>query len=160
MSYAHVTDDTIDYVGALPEIWNDGTRDWDLRPDDITPEQLAEIGWYEVVRVQRPPDTETTTHDESVTLVDGVPTQTWTEREWTTEELEVQDREEEHAATKSRVALIIDELQAEKARVQPAIDASNATINSSPAAYIKDNARAAKRIADAAIDLAKYVDGR
>jgi len=69
-------------------------------------------------------------------------------------------QEAEHEETKSRIALIVDELQAEKARVQPAIDASNATINANPAGYIKDNARAAKRIADAAIDLAKYVDGR
>jgi len=66
----------------------------------------------------------------------------------------------EHAATHERVKAIITELQAEKARVQSAIDATNATINASPAGFIKDNARAAKRIADAAIDLAKFVDGR
>jgi len=65
-----------------------------------------------------------------------------------------------HNETRDRVRAIIDDLQAEKARVQPTIDASNATINANPAGYIKDNARAIKRIADATIDLAKFVDGR
>jgi len=67
---------------------------------------------------------------------------------------------EEHAETEDRVKAIVEDLKAEKARVQPAIDATNAAVNSSPASYVKDNARAIKRVADAAIDLAKYVDGK
>jgi hypothetical protein len=62
------------------------------------------------------------------------------------------------AAGQAGVDKIITDLKAEKDRVQPAIDATNATINSNPAGYIKDNARAIKRIADACIDLAKFVD--
>jgi hypothetical protein len=65
----------------------------------------------------------------------------------------------ERAATEDRVASIIDDLQAEKDRVQVTIDTDNSVINDSPANYVKDNARAAKRIADAAIDLAKFVRG-
>lgn len=66
----------------------------------------------------------------------------------------------EHAATQERIAAIVDDLQAEKERVQVTIDADNSAINDSPANYVKDNARAAKRIADAAIDLAKFVGGK
>jgi len=65
-----------------------------------------------------------------------------------------------HAATVTRVKAIITDLQAEKDRVQPAIDATNATINANPATYIRDNARAIKRVADAVADLARYVDGK
>lgn len=66
----------------------------------------------------------------------------------------------EHAATKSRIKQIITDLQAEKDRAQAVLDTANATINSSPAKYVKDGAQSNKRIADACIDLAKYVDGR
>lgn len=63
----------------------------------------------------------------------------------------------EHLATKARVDTIIADLKVEKDRVQVVIDKPNAQIGP---ADTKDVARAAKRIADAAIDLAKYVDGR
>ena len=62
-----------------------------------------------------------------------------------------------YEAQRILVKAIITDLRAEKARAQVVIDATNATINNSPASYIKDTARAAKRIADAAIDLARYV---
>lgn len=60
----------------------------------------------------------------------------------------------ELAAAQEAVKLIVTDLQAEKARVQPIIDKAN---NQITAADTKDVARAAKRIADAAIDLAKVV---
>lgn len=60
-------------------------------------------------------------------------------------------------AARATVRQVIDDLHAEKTRTQAIIDATNATINAAPAAYIKDGARAAKRIADAAIDLARFV---
>ena len=61
-------------------------------------------------------------------------------------------------ATRAAVRAIVDDLRAEKARAQAVIDATNATINAGPAPYVKDVARAAKRIADAAIDdLARFV---
>lgn len=63
----------------------------------------------------------------------------------------------EHDATKDRVDTIIEDLKVEKDRLQVVIDKANAQIGP---ADTKDVARAAKRIADAAIDLAKYVDGR
>lgn len=59
-------------------------------------------------------------------------------------------------ADRLTVRAIITDLQAEKARAQAVIDTPNATIKSNPAPYVNDVARAAKRIADAAIDLARY----
>ena len=60
-------------------------------------------------------------------------------------------------AARVTVRQIVTDLQAENARAQAIIDTPNATIKTNPAPYIVDVARAAKRIADAAIDLARYV---
>lgn len=60
----------------------------------------------------------------------------------------------ESAARKAVVKQIVTDLQAEKARVQMVIDKSNAQIT---AGDTKDVARAAKRIADAAIDIARLL---
>lgn len=57
-------------------------------------------------------------------------------------------------AARQAVKLIITDLQAEKARVQPVIDKANNLITGGDT---KDVARAAKRIADAAIELAKFI---
>jgi hypothetical protein len=68
------------------------------------------------------------------------------------------DAEATKAEGKTGVELIVADLKTEKDRVQAIIDTPNATINTNPAGFIKDVARASKRIADAAIDLAKFVD--
>ena len=44
-------------------------------------------GWYEIVTTDKPDDTDTTTHDRSIELVNGVPTIVWTERDKTADEL-------------------------------------------------------------------------
>ena len=59
--YAHLTAGQIDHTGPLPQTWNDGTRDWDLRPGD--PDTLAAAGWHPVTPTDRPADTATTTHE-------------------------------------------------------------------------------------------------
>ena len=92
-----------------------------------------------------------------VQLVDGLPVREWTWRAWTAEEIAAQEAAAAYEAQRLLVKAIIADLRAEKNRAQTVIDATNATINNSPASYIKDTARAAKRIADAAIDLARYV---
>jgi hypothetical protein len=58
------------------------------------------------------------------------------------------------AANRALVKAVITELQAEKTRVQAVIDKAN---NQVSGADTKEVARAAKRIADAAIDLARFV---
>ena len=62
----------------------------------------------------------------------------------------------QRVAGRLTVRAIITDLQAEKARAQAVLDTPNATIKSNPAPYVVDVARAAKRIADAALDLARY----
>ena len=85
-------------------------------------------------------------------------------RPYTTEENAVADAAIAEAAALTQrkadqlaVRAIITDLRAEKARAQAVIDTPNSTIKSNPAPYVVDVARAAKRIADAAIDLARYV---
>lgn len=60
----------------------------------------------------------------------------------------------EREADRAIVRAIVTGLQAEKARAQVVIDKANNQISG---ADTKDVARAAKRIADAAIDLARFV---
>ena len=111
-----------------------------------------------MVETPRPADTETHTSDPApVALVAGVPTQQWTVRPWTAEELAAQAAQAQYEADRLTVRQIVTDLRAEKARAQAVIDTPNATIKSNPAPYVNDVARAAKRIADAAIDLARYV---
>lgn len=52
--YAHVQNGTITQIGALPRIWNDGTRDWDFRPVDLPVGLLASLGWHPVATTPRP----------------------------------------------------------------------------------------------------------
>lgn len=85
--YAHVRNATITQIGALPRIWNDGTRDWDFRPVDLPGGLLASLGWFPIALTPRPADTATDTYVEDVALVGGLPVQTWTPRPWTADEL-------------------------------------------------------------------------
>ena len=153
MTYAHITGTELTLHTRHPNIENDGTRDWDLR--DPTIRQAR--GWLEVTETPRPEPIEGGVHESTVELVDGLPVRVWTWRAWTAEELAAQAEQAAREADRTAVKAIITDLRAEKGRAQNVIDTANATINASPASYIKDTARAAKRIADAAIDLARYV---
>ena len=154
MTYAHITGpDTFTVHATHPNIENDGTRDWDLRDPAIRTAR----GWLEVTETPRPDPIDGGTHESSVQLVDGLPVRVWTWRAWTAEELAAREDAAANEAQRLLVKAIITDLRAEKARAQGVIDAANSTINASPASYIKDTARAAKRIADATIDLARYV---
>ena len=157
--YAHTTASTIDQVGTLPALWLGPTRWHDWRGDPETwATQPADWGWLPVVETPRPADTETTTsYPAPVALVAGVPTQQWTVRPWAEAELAAKAEQAANEALRATIKAIINDLRAEKARAQTVIDTPNATINTSPAPHIKDVARAAKRIADAAIDLARFV---
>ena len=70
------------------------TGQWVTPPaDGWTPELLAACGWLPVVEVPRHADTATTTSDWApVALVAGVPTQQWTVRPWTAEELAAREQ--------------------------------------------------------------------
>ena len=157
MTFAHITADTITALGNPPDLEWDGTRWWDLRD----PEIRTARGWLEVTETPRPEPVEggvwESTGISGVQLVDGLPVRVWTWRAWTAEELAAQAEAAAYEAQRLLVKAIITDLRAEKGRAQNVIDTANATINASPASHIKDTARAAKRIADAAIDLARYV---
>jgi hypothetical protein len=79
--YAHITNNTIDTIGRLPKA-ADANGQWLT----LTADNAHLAGWFEVVDAARPADTDTTTHDRSVELVDGTPTVVWTPRAWTTDE--------------------------------------------------------------------------
>lgn len=96
-------------------------------------------GWFAVVEVAQPADTQTDTFDRSVTLVAGVPTVTWTQRPKTQAELDA-------ATAQVNQSAIVTNLTQDQAAMQAIIDTSNATINSSPAAAIKNIARNLRRL--------------
>jgi len=155
MMHAQIIDGTIVATRATPTggAWED-----DQWLDFTDAETLAaweeRHGYTLVVETPRPDDTDTTKHDESVVLVDGVPTQTWTARPWNADEIAAREARIQREATRTAVKAIITDLKAEKTRAQTVIDKTNATITG---ADTKEVARAAKRIADAAIDLARFV---
>ena len=70
------------------------TGAWVTPPaDGWTPALLAACGWLPVVEVPRPADTATHTSDWApVALVAEVPTQQWTVRPWTAEELAAREQ--------------------------------------------------------------------
>lgn len=87
--YAHVTDNTItDTAWRLPRAARRlDTGQWVLGlPHAATRLQQA-CGWREVTETERPDDTDTTTHERTIELVDGTPTAVWTERPLTDREL-------------------------------------------------------------------------
>jgi hypothetical protein len=157
MSYARVLDDTIISSGPPPEL---------LEPDDVTAENrwwdlrhhhhdlatweseiIGPHGWLPIVHADRPPDTATDTSDYSLELVDGAPTEVWTVRPWTPEELASR---EAAANTTQMVALsdpAVDKLIAVVEALNTITAMTNATINANPAAVIKDLARECKTIA-------------
>ena len=82
--WAHVAAGVITAWGDLPSLWWDGARQWDLRD----PANIAPAGWVEVIETTRPDDTATTTTEETVQLVAGVPTRVWTARAKTQAEID------------------------------------------------------------------------
>lgn len=79
----------------------------DTAPADL----LAATGWAEVVEAERPADTDTTTHDRSVELVDGVPTVVWTERAKTQAELDADTEQGNASAIDTAITNALAELR-------------------------------------------------
>lgn len=63
-----------------------------------TADDLTACGFAPVTATVRPVDTDTHTTDRSVVLVDGVPTEQWTSREWTVDELAARNAPDPRAA--------------------------------------------------------------
>lgn len=147
MTYALVVGDTIQSLGPLPRSARRlDTGQWVMGLRDAAPEYQQACGYFEVVRVDRPADTATTTHDRSVTLVGGVPTETWTERAKTQAEIDAETSAANEAAIRQAVKdalgtlnLIITDMSDYLALANP----NNAAI----AAQVKDNAQAIREVA-------------
>lgn len=154
--YAHHTAGAIDQLGALPRLWWDGTRwhDWQYTDPALRSTDPADSGWLPVVEAARPADTATDTWEPAYAVSGATVVQSWTARPWSVLELAERTAAAAYEAQRLIVKAIIVDLQAEKTRAQVVIDKPN---NSVTGADTKDVARAAKRIADAAIDLARYV---
>ena len=150
--------------------WEDGA--WlDFTDPDTLAAWEERHGWTPVTLTPRPEDTETVKHDESVVLVDGVPTQTWTARPWNAAEIADRDARLARAADREAArALVdginasIDEAKAAKAAAQAVIDAVAPTTVPQVWARVKDLARALRDTDNALIGaergvkaLAKYV---
>ena len=92
MSFAHVTDGTIDRTGPLPKAARRlDTQDWVLGLRNASVADQQATGWHEIVKVDQPADTDTTTHDRTIELVDGTPTVVWTERDLTQDEIDARN---------------------------------------------------------------------
>lgn len=108
MTYAHITEGTIDAIGPHPTIERTPERDWDLR-DEAT--RIAR-GWLEVTETPRPEPVEGGTHESTVELVDGLPVRVWTWRAWTAEEIAAQEdaaaQVDRFAAVESAVLATVD----------------------------------------------------
>ena len=169
MSYARVLDDAIASTDPPPDLLepDDPTAEgrwWDLRQHDLDvaaweAEIIGPHGWQPIVTTPRPPDTATTTHDYSVELVAGVPTETWTARPWTPESWPPRGAGEptqmvaESDEAVDKLVLVVESLNA-------ITDLTNAEINANPAAVIKDVARECKTIARQANREARLTSGR
>jgi hypothetical protein len=140
MQYALVINDVIESVGGLPSAARRlDTQEW-LSPSNgqWTNEEAALCGYLPVTTTPRPPDTATDTHDYSVTLVSGVPTETWTARPKTQAEIDT-------ATAVANEATLSDDLDDALISIQVIIDDTNANINTNPAQRIKDIAKALKK---------------
>jgi hypothetical protein len=169
-SYARVLDDAITSTEPPPDILraDDPTaegREWDLRRHDYDlatweAEIIGPHGWEPITTTPRPPDTETTTHDYTLQLVDGVPTEVWTERPKTQPEVDAA----EAAVNTTQMVAESDEAVDKLVLVVEALNAitalTNAEINANPAAIIKDLARECKTIARQANREARLTSGR
>ena len=170
MSYARVLDDTIASTEQPPDLLEPsdvtaGGQWWDLRHHDYDlatweGEIVGPHGWLPVTHVDRPPDTATDTFDYSLDLVDGQPTEAWTQRPWTQAELDAQAAQanttqmvEEQDESVDKLVLVVENLNA-------LTDMTNAEINANPAAIIKDLAREVKTVARVANREARMTSGR
>lgn len=148
MTYALIDDDAIavDQNGRqieqprLPDLVHDGTRWWDLRGlDTETAEPLAELaGWLPVTPVARPADTASVTYTRSLTLVAGVPTETWTQRNKTAEEIANETAAANSATLRSNPETQIAEMVAALTALTAVRQRTNNDINANPAAALKD----------------------
>jgi hypothetical protein len=87
MTYALVRNDTIERVGLPPSARRLDTGAWVLGLETAPDDLKAACGYLPVAEVARPADTDTETFDFSRAVVAGKPTEVWTKRAKTADEL-------------------------------------------------------------------------
>jgi hypothetical protein len=146
MMYALVTNDTVESYGSLPQSARRlDTNEWVLGLADATTTLQQACGYYLVTTTPRPADTADTTYDYSITLQAGIPTETWTARPKTADEIAA-------ATAQTNQASIVTNLQQDMVAIQAIIDDTNANINANPAARIKDMCRMLRRLGREALN--------
>lgn len=91
MTFALIIDNTIRSVGSLPgSARRLDTGEWVMGLSSASTDLQEACGYFAVTAVERPADTATTTFDLTVELIAGVPTEVWTERAKTQEELDAE----------------------------------------------------------------------
>lgn len=106
MTYYHPA--TLTERGRLPK-GADANGQW-IEP--VTEDNAASCGWFPVVETQRPADTAQDTYVRTITLPGGVPTETWTARPWSVEELAAQAAQANEAAIGTYLTEALVTLQA------------------------------------------------
>lgn len=115
MSYALVINDTIHAEqGFIPDsatLISDPGQ-WVTGLPWKSPEVWATCGWFEIVKNNRPNNTETTTWDRTLTVVNGFPTETWIERPKTQQELDLEQKQENRQDISSNPEQQVDDILA------------------------------------------------
>ena len=114
MSYAYVTNNTVNAEAGRPptSARRLDTGQWVLGLRDAPVLLQEACGWFAVTDTARPADTDTTTHDRTVELVNGTPTVVWTERPWTVEELAARQAAANASTIDTAITNALAELQA------------------------------------------------
>jgi len=162
MTYAFVVNEVIEEeFSLLPDSARRlDTQEWVMGLSTAPVNLVEATGWFTVLNVARPPDTPTLTSDRSLILVNGDPTEVWTSRPWTPEELASNEAQtntaqmiDESDESVDKLVLVIEALNAITAL-------TNADINANPAAILKDLTRECKTIARQANREARLTSGR
>ena len=93
-------------------------------------------------------------------VVDGAPTEVWTERPKTPDETAAAEASANVAQMQTESGEAVDKLVAVVEALNLMTDQTNATINANPASFIKDLARECKTIARQANREARLTSGR
>ena len=108
MQIAKIVDNEVTAVQVIQRkpFYNVG-RWWDLRDDDVLAEWMIELGYQAVVSTPRPTD-DSTNWELSIEDVEGVPTEVWTPRAWTAEELTAREQADAERARIETHEAILD----------------------------------------------------
>lgn len=117
--YAQIIDGTIAVTGVPPDSCRRlDTGDWVLGITAADEQTRQACGWFDVVDTAKPDDTDATTFDQTIELVEGTPTVVWAERAKT-------DVPPPPPTAEERIA----DLEAKLAQAEPTPDDIPATAN-------------------------------